>query len=373
MASGVRHRAVFDRSSEILRGDGPDIFPSIVPRPPEPAPETAYADRQSFPEIDCVRSLLPDDVIKAAERRAAKIGVSADRVLITAGTLSEESYLRRLAATLDVRFETFDGIERVQCPLGDERLLEAAAAGLLPLAADGDLKLVVAPRGAAIRRIIELIGDKPELAQRFRFTTEERLRGFISRHTDIIGERAAQSLHNTWPELSAAPPRWRANKGPASAGVLAMLAFFILPAQTALAFEILLAVVFLGWMALRLIGALIDWRHAAPFPLGLRDDELPVYTIVSALYREASSVDGLLAAIERLDYPAEKLDVKIVLEADDDDTRAAIDARHCRIPIDVIVAPPVGPRTKPKALNVALPFARGAFIVIYDAEDRPEP
>jgi cellulose synthase/poly-beta-1,6-N-acetylglucosamine synthase-like glycosyltransferase len=34
--------------------------------------------------------------------------------------------------------------------------------------------------------------------------------------------------------------------------------------------------------------------------------------------------------------------------------------------------PAAGPRTKPKALNVALPFARGSFTVIYDAEDRPE-
>jgi cellulose synthase/poly-beta-1,6-N-acetylglucosamine synthase-like glycosyltransferase len=35
--------------------------------------------------------------------------------------------------------------------------------------------------------------------------------------------------------------------------------------------------------------------------------------------------------------------------------------------------PAVGPRTKPKALNMALPFARGSFTVVYDAEDRPEP
>ena len=35
--------------------------------------------------------------------------------------------------------------------------------------------------------------------------------------------------------------------------------------------------------------------------------------------------------------------------------------------------PQEGPRTKPKALNAALPFARGTFTVVYDAEDRPEP
>jgi cellulose synthase/poly-beta-1,6-N-acetylglucosamine synthase-like glycosyltransferase len=40
--------------------------------------------------------------------------------------------------------------------------------------------------------------------------------------------------------------------------------------------------------------------------------------------------------------------------------------------VTVITVPAFGPRTKPKALNVALPFARGSFTVIYDAEDRPE-
>jgi len=73
------------------------------------------------------------------------------------------------------------------------------------------------------------------------------------------------------------------------------------------------------------------------------------------------------------DYPPEKLDIILAVEADDADTRAAIAARNTRIPIAVIPVAADGPRTKPKALNVALPFARGTFTVIYDAEDRPEP
>ncbi len=63
----------------------------------------------------------------------------------------------------------------------------------------------------------------------------------------------------------------------------------------------------------------------------------------------------------------------IAVEADDRDTRSAIAARKGRMPIVVIPVPSAGPRTKPKALNVALPFARGTFTVIFDAEDRPEP
>ena len=69
----------------------------------------------------------------------------------------------------------------------------------------------------------------------------------------------------------------------------------------------------------------------------------------------------------------EKLDIKIVIEPDDVETAAALAELRLAAPFDVVVAPEVGPRTKPKALNAALPFARGTFTVIYDAEDRPEP
>ena len=62
----------------------------------------------------------------------------------------------------------------------------------------------------------------------------------------------------------------------------------------------------------------------------------------------------------------------VAVEADDRETRAALASRDNRIPITAIPVPALGPRTKPKALNVALPFARGSFTVIYDAEDRPE-
>ena len=84
-------------------------------------------------------------------------------------------------------------------------------------------------------------------------------------------------------------------------------------------------------------------------------------------------VGNLVAAIRALDYPPEKLDVKLVLEADDHETRRALARLDLGPPFTIITAPPLGPRTKPKALNAALPFARGSFTVVYDAEDVPEP
>jgi glycosyltransferase XagB len=65
--------------------------------------------------------------------------------------------------------------------------------------------------------------------------------------------------------------------------------------------------------------------------------------------------------------------VKLVLEQDDHATRAAVSQLRLGAPFQVIVAPDIGPRTKPKALNIALAFARGEFTAVYDAEDRPEP
>lgn len=340
---------------------------------PSIEPATVWSD-ESCPELDCVRARFPDDVIADAARRGAKLGVSADRVLIAAGSLSEEDYLHALAGTLGIAFEPLDRRLRANCPLGDERLIESAAAGMLPLAIDGELCLVVAPRGTATRGISRLIAENPKCAPLFRLTSSERLTRFVLRHTAMaIAARATNFLRRTWPILSAGPPRWRANAFLlAAVAILVTIAIALKPTAALAMFEVLLAALFLAWLGLRLAAAFVEYLSRDPTS-SLSDDALPVYTIIAALYREASSVDGLLRAIERLDYPPEKLDVLMAVEADDSDTRAAIAARENRLPITVIPVPPIGPRTKPKALNVALPFARGTFTVIYDAEDRPEP
>ncbi|HWH56089.1 MAG TPA: glycosyltransferase, partial [Terriglobales bacterium] len=91
------------------------------------------------------------------------------------------------------------------------------------------------------------------------------------------------------------------------------------------------------------------------------------------LYQEANVLASLVAALRALDYPRDKLDIKLVVEADDEETRAAIRMLDFDPSFHIVVVPPSNPRTKPKACNYALPFARGEFIVIFDAEDRPEP
>jgi cellulose synthase/poly-beta-1,6-N-acetylglucosamine synthase-like glycosyltransferase len=103
------------------------------------------------------------------------------------------------------------------------------------------------------------------------------------------------------------------------------------------------------------------------------DEDLPMYTILVPMYREAAVVPKLLRALVELDYPAHKLDILLICEEDDEETAPAIAQEELGSQFRLIVVPDAQPKTKPKACNYALEFARGEIVVIFDAEDRPEP
>jgi cellulose synthase/poly-beta-1,6-N-acetylglucosamine synthase-like glycosyltransferase len=101
--------------------------------------------------------------------------------------------------------------------------------------------------------------------------------------------------------------------------------------------------------------------------------ELPRYTILIPAYREPEVIGRLLAEIDRIEYPRNKLEVKLLLEYGDDETHDAAVQAKPGAHVEIIRVPNVGPKTKPKACNVGLARARGVYITIFDAEDRPEP
>ena len=100
--------------------------------------------------------------------------------------------------------------------------------------------------------------------------------------------------------------------------------------------------------------------------------DIPIYTILVPLYREAAKVKGIIRAISNLNYPKNRLDVKLVIEHDDHQTYKAIRLLDLPDYIQVVRVPVSHPRTKPKACNYAMQFALGEFVVIYDAEDKPD-
>lgn len=103
------------------------------------------------------------------------------------------------------------------------------------------------------------------------------------------------------------------------------------------------------------------------------DDELPRYTVLVPAYNEPEVVADLIGAMSALEYPADELQVLLLLEADDEVTINAAKACTQSEMITTVLVPPANPRTKPKACNYGLYFATGEIITIYDAEDLPEP
>jgi hypothetical protein len=252
----------------------------------------------AFPELDCIRDRLSPSLRAALERRAAETGTGADRVLIAAGIIDEDSYTTALARWLGLDYETFDGRTRTCCPIDDGGLVEAGKTGLLPLTVDGTLVFAVAPR--SVRQFIDYATAHPGL--RFRLTTSVRLNRFIAdcgRHP--LGHRAAAALEQAWPHLSAASRNVPLRMVVAGIVALAVGALMVFPRAAVEALEAVLAASFIAWLVLRIVGSFLTWPP--PRRALLPDHELPVYTIIAALYHEAAAVGGLVAALRQLDYP----------------------------------------------------------------------
>lgn len=110
--------------------------------------------------------------------------------------------------------------------------------------------------------------------------------------------------------------------------------------------------------------------------IGALDNEeatLPVYSVLCPLYKEAHMLPGFVGAMEKLDWPKDKLDILLLLEENDEATVTAARAMNLPSFVKIVVVPHSLPKTKPKACNYGLSFASGEYVVIYDAEDIPDP
>lgn len=103
------------------------------------------------------------------------------------------------------------------------------------------------------------------------------------------------------------------------------------------------------------------------------DDRLPTFSVLVPLYREVAVVPALVQAMARLDYPADRLEILFITEADDTVTRRALLLAGLGANMRVVTVPQGRPKTKPRALNYALQEARGSLVAVFDAEDRPDP
>lgn len=141
--------------------------------------------------------------------------------------------------------------------------------------------------------------------------------------------------------------------------------------------SILLAILALPFLCVVLLRSsalffLFAGAQKSPRPHNLSEKALPSYSVLVPLYQEAEIVPDLIEALEALDYPADKLDIQLIVESADPITYAAVFEADLPDNIRVNVVPTSDPQTKPHALNHALRSAKGDVVVVYDAEDMPD-
>jgi cellulose synthase/poly-beta-1,6-N-acetylglucosamine synthase-like glycosyltransferase len=134
----------------------------------------------------------------------------------------------------------------------------------------------------------------------------------------------------------------------------------------------LIAIIFKLFLAL--VGSRFELHQAVSKEevKSIKDEDLPIYTILLPVYKEDKLIKKLIWNLQSIDYPREKLDIKLIIEEDDDKTLEAVRVLDFPAIFEVIIVPFHMPKTKPKACNYALHFAKGEYLTIYDAEDVPD-
>lgn len=191
-------------------------------------------------------------------------------------------------------------------------------------------------------------------------------------------DHAVNGLRRTQPGLSAAQSITPAQRR--FMVILSVAALALWAAAPAVAGGMVFSLLALAFAIVTLIRIMALWHlsfsRTAPQTKEMPSApacDLPRYTLLVPLYREAEVAAGLVKAIRAIDYPTEQLEIIFITEADDDDTRAALTAAGLGRHMHVVTVPDGAPRTKPRALNYGLTFARGEYVGIYDAEDVPDP
>ncbi|MFC5444259.1 glycosyltransferase [Rhizobium halophytocola] len=353
-------------------------------------PDRCEPENASEPDLDRVSPALRDEVqllkrlgfskpaLARCVRRAVQNASTVEEELLANEGVEPEAYYAALARTAGLPFFSDIDPAAIIGVSGDEtQLAEPKVVRLV--ARDRQAVTALVPTAAMMARLCERLTVLPALSRQLVITTPAAIRQAMWRRGRQERVQAAtNALFDARPRLSARIVVSGSQGFVLGAGVMALVAAFLVsPLDMLLLAHIAGSLFFAAALMLR-AAALFRFkrRRQRKYLTRLRvtdDCAPPIYTVMIALYREHAVVAQLLKALDGLDWPKSRLDVKLLCEEDDSETIDAI--RRLRPPgyVDVVEVPAAGPRTKPKALNYGLTAARGTYLVIYDAEDRPDP
>ena len=323
---------------------------------------------------------IDGESLREALAHQRRTGDRLGHILVSLGLISEDRLASAIARQLRIPHVDGGAIRPTAAALEELPESICRAHRLIPVdVADGELVVAMAdpldPDAAralrAAARLPARVAVAPESAI---VATLERLHAhhYVELSTtELVRRRPEESAHEVLTREQAVA------LGALAAATLTGLAITLVPTLVVLTLVSTLTYLAIAVYKLTLVLRTLD--HAPELPvtdteIALLDESLlPTITILVPLYREAAVLPTLVAALDRLDYPKTKLDVKLLLEEDDRETLDALRELRLGPHFQRVVVPASEPRTKPKACNYGLLHARGRYVVIYDAEDLPDP
>lgn len=316
--------------------------------------------------------------VEELHRNAARNASDLHDELMNLAKFNDLHYYKKLAELLGLPFIRHIDPDRIiirDQKIGTLLRAKIAPSILLYREREGKSSIIVAPRHSLLREFVVHLCRYPGLRKRIRIASQSELkRALEDCGRTCFTDHATNLLVLKRPEYSARTVANAWQGGLFGALIVALpFSWSSYPIESALLLHGISSIFFLACIYLRISATTnepalgyckldsIDWRYA------------PNYTVLVPLYREGEVVDDLLKALSMIVWPRSKFEVKLICEANDEETLNAIRKSRSLPYFQIVTVPPSHPRTKPKALNYALQSSTGDLVAVYDAEDRPHP
>jgi cellulose synthase/poly-beta-1,6-N-acetylglucosamine synthase-like glycosyltransferase len=326
------------------------------------------------------RGMVTEEHLRDAIDEQSTSGGRIGEVLVHAGALRESELQAVISEQLGLPTVTLSAHSPEAAPKDAIPEPVLRSIGCVPFAADDTTLFMAVPDALSAKDLAELSGHTSLAIDQFLAGGNEIEVFRRDVYRDEYSHAARFDLKERFPDSSAHMVLTGGQKVALAVLAIVLIGFLIWQPITTVVVVFSAAAVFYLLTALyKLIAGFSALNHE--YLVDITDEDLeamdertlPVYTILIPLFREAAVIPYLVDGIEALDYPKRKLDVKLLCEEEDDETIDAIRAMNLPPHFDTVIVPPSQPQTKPKACNYGLLGAKGEYVVIYDAEDRPDP
>lgn len=335
----------------------------------------------AFADLLLESGLITQDDLTFARAAKARTGAHIDEILVGQGRVSPQALRSVMARAWGLPVIDLASTRVDTAFMKNWSGQMMVAENWMPLRRQPDGTVLVAtsrvPDGERREHIERTLG----LPASFAVATSWDIRSLaLQSYRSEIADDAANELFRQNPALSAREVLSREQRiGFIVLLAVGLLSLMIAPIPVAIAALTSTSLVFLGgtlfkfFVAMR--GATLDVVEDVTSEqlAALRDDELPVYSVLVPLFREADAIHRVISTLGSIDWPAAKLEVLILVEEEDATTLAAISRAVLPSNFHIVNVPQGLPRTKSRACNVGLFFATGEFLVIYDRDDTPDP